>query len=543
MTSKIKQLLNGQSKTITGAAVVIGIASLASRLLGLLRDRVLAGEFGAGDVLDAYFAAFKIPDLVYNLLVLGALSAGFIPIFVQIYYNQKKESEAWQLVNNVLNIMTMGLILISGIFILFMPYLAPFVAPGFSGEKLEITIGLSRIMFLSPIFLGISNVFGGVLQSFKRFFVYSLAPIFYNLGIIIGALFFIRVWGVYGLALGVALGAFLHALIQIPTTISLGYRYRWLLDLKSWGIKKIARMMVPRTMGLAVSQINLLFMTIIASFLASGSLAIFNLANNLVSFPAGIFGVSFALASFPTLSGLATKEKLDEFIKNFSNTLRQILFFIIPFTVLFIVLRAQIVRVILGSGQFNWEDTILTADTLALFSLSLFAQSLLPLLVRSFFAFHDSRTPFYIGGLSMIINIILALFFSLKIGVAGLALAFSVSSLINMVFLWVLLRKKIGELDEKNISLSVFKFLIAGFIMAIFTQGMKYIIEPVFGTKTFIGIFLQGFMAGLVGLIVYGLICLWLKSPEMIVFYNSLRRRIFRRAIPEISDLSESEKI
>jgi putative peptidoglycan lipid II flippase len=539
----IKNILNGQSKTITSAAVVIGAASLASRLLGVFRDRVLAGEFGAGDVLDAYFAAFKIPDLVYNLLILGALSAGFIPVFVRIFYNDKKESEAWKLVNDLLNIMAVGLVVISAIFVLIMPYLMPFIAPGFSDEKLQITIGLSRIMFLSPIFLGLSNIFGGILQSFKRFFVYSLAPIFYNFGIIAGALFLVPRFGVYGLALGVVLGAFLHLLTQIPTSLHLGYHYAWSFNFKSWGIKRILRMMIPRTLGLAVTQINLVFMTIIASLLASGSLTIFNLANNLQSFPVGIFGVSFAIAAFPALSELATREDKGEFIKNFSNTTRQILFFLVPLTILFIVLRIQIVRVVLGSGQFDWEDTIVTAQTLAWFSFSLFAQALLPLLVRSFFAFHDSRTPFYIGLMSVVLNIALGWPLSLKYGIVGLALAFSISSIVNLILLWVLLKKRIHNLDEKYIAISVLKFSIAGFFMAIFTQGMKYVVEPFFGTDTFIGIFLQGFIAGLVGLGVYSLICLWLKSPEMIVFYNSLRRRLIKQALPEIESISEGEEI
>jgi putative peptidoglycan lipid II flippase len=538
-----KNILNGQSKTITSAAVVIGVASLASRLLGVFRDRVLAGEFGAGDILDAYFAAFKIPDLVYNLLVLGALSAGFIPVFVRIFYNDKKESEAWQLVNDLLNIMAIGLIVISAIFVLIMPYLMPFIAPGFSGEKLQITIGLSRIMFLSPIFLGLSNIFGGILQSFKRFFVYSLAPIFYNFGIIAGALFLVPRFGVYGLALGVVLGAFLHLITQIPTSLHLGYRYVWSFNFKSWGIKRILKMMVPRTLGLAVTQINLVFMTIIASLLVSGSLTIFNLANNLQSFPVGIFGVSFAIAAFPALSELAAKENKGEFIKNFSNTTRQILFFLVPLTILFIVLRIQIVRVILGSGQFDWNDTIITAQTLAWFSLSLFAQALLPLLVRAFFAFHDSRTPFYIGLVSVALNIALGWPLSLKYGIVGLALAFSASSIVNLILLWVFLKKRIKNLDEKYIAISLLKFSIAGIFMALATQGMKYVVEPFFGTDTFVGIFLQGFIAGIVGLGIYSLICLWLKSPEMIVFYNSLRRRLFKQILPEIESISEGEEI
>ncbi len=523
--------MNAKSRTITSAAFIIGLTGLISRLIGLLRDRVLAGQFGAGDVLDSYYAAFKIPDLVYNLLVLGALSAGFIPVFVKIFYDDKNESEAWKLVNDVLNLMVFGLLVVALIFILITPKLMPFIAPGFSGEKLKITIALTRVMFLSPILLGLSNIFGGILQSFKRFFVYSLAPIFYNFGIIIGALFFVNRWGAYGLAWGVVLGALLHLLTQLPTSFALGFHYRWTFDYRNWGVRRIVRMMVPRTLGLAVSQINLVFMTIIASLLASGSLAIFNLANNLQSFPSGIFGVSFAIASFPTLSLSARADQRPEFVKNYSNTTRQILFFVLPFTVLFIILRAQIVRVVLGSGRFGWEDTILTANSLALFSLSLFAQSLLPLQVRSFFALHDSRTPFFIGLFSVATNLILAWNFSGRLGVIGLALAFSLSNIINMILLWVFLKKKIGDLDEKKIGFSVLKFLIAALVMAIFTQGMKYLAEPVFGTRTFIGILLQGALAGLVGLLIYVLVLFWFKSEELASLINGLKKRWSKKGI------------
>ena len=534
-----KRLLNGESRTITSAAIIIGAASLASSFLGMFRDRILAGQFGAGDVLDTYYAAFRVPDLIYNLLVLGALSAGFIPIFTQFLQGDKSsENKAWKFTNEVLNILVIGLFILGAIFWLLAPILMPLITPGFSAAKMSATVGLTRIMFLSPLLLGLSSIFGSILQSFKRFLIYSLAPIFYNLGIIIGALFFVKWWGVYGLAYGVVLGAFLHMLVQIPSCKYLGWHYQMIWQWPSQGLKKLGKIMVPRTLTLAINQINLLVVTVIASTLAAGSLAVFNLANNLQLFPLGIFGISFAIAAFPTLSALALKENKTEFVHSFSNTTRQVLFFIIPSTALLLVLRAQIVRVILGSGNFSWENTILTINTLAMFTISLFAQALIPLLIRSFYAIHNALTPFLIGLFSAVANLVLSIYLSrpfdfldyhFELGVAGLALAFSLSSILNLILLWLALRLKTSNLDEKNISWSVLKIVIATLAMAAVVQFMKFGIEPYFGTQTFIGIFLQGLISGLVGIGIFIVVSLALKSQEMITFANALKRRIFKQ--------------
>ncbi len=373
----IKYLLTKKINSITIAATLVGLSSLLSRVLGFLRDRILAGQFGAGHDLDIYYAAFRIPDLMFNLLVLGALSAGFIPILTGLIKDSncgKKDNsnkEAWILSSNILNLLVITLFVISALGAIFAPYLMKVVTPGFSPENQMLTANVTRIMFLSPIFLGISSVLGGILQSFKRFFIYSLAPIMYNIGIILGALFLAPIWGVYGLAWGVVLGAFLHMGIQLPMAFKIGYRYRPIINLKSKYIRKIGIMMVPRTLTLGISQINLLVITIIASTLAGGSITVFNFANNLHFFPVGVFGISFAIAAFPSLSGVAfNRPKL---IANFSSTVRQILFFVVPSTVFLLTLRAQIVRVVLGAGKFDWEDTVLTIHTLSFFAIGLFA--------------------------------------------------------------------------------------------------------------------------------------------------------------------------
>lgn len=546
----IRKLFRGQINSITIAAILVAASSLVSRFLGIFRDRILAGEFGAGDTLDVYYAAFRVPDLIFNLLILGALSAGFIPTLTclikdpkcekRTLFKNKSNNEVWTLSNNLLNILGIAVFLLSFLGIIFSPLLTKLIAPGFSSEKQELVAGLTRIMFLSPMFLGISSIFGGILQSFKRFFVYSLSPIMYNLGIIFGALYFVPSFGVYGLAWGVILGAFLHMAIQIPTLVSLGYKYKPILDLKNKNIRDIGRMMIPRVMSLGISQINLLVITIIASSLASGSLSVFNFANNLGSFPVGVFGISFAVAAFPTFSQLAFDKK--KLVASFSNVFRQILFFVVPSTVLLLTLRAQIIRVVLGTGEFDWTDTVLTINTLGFFTISLFAQASLPLLVRVFYARHDSKTPFFIGLISAAFNVVLSVYFSKVYGVSGLALAFSIATIINFILLWVFLRIEIGGMDEVRILNSAIKFSVAAIASGLAIQGIKENIAPFVDMAKVWGVFAQGFLAGLFGIVVYLAFCSLLKSEEFSSFWISFKNRLPWKKV-ETGDQGEARGI
>lgn len=534
MRHMIRKLLTCKIDSITIAAGLVAVSSLVSRLLGIFRDRILAGEFGAGDTLDVYYAAFRIPDFIFNLIVLGAISAGFIPILTSLIKNNfakikglvsgKENEDAWRFANNLLNILGLALLAISVVGIIFAPQLMKLIAPGFSPEKQLIASNLTRIMFLSPLFLGISSILGGILQTFKRFFVYSLSPILYNIGIIFGALYLVPFLGVYGLAWGVVLGAFLHMAVQAPMVFKLGFRYRAIINFKSQELLRLGRMMIPRTMSLGLSQINLLVITIIASTLASGSLAVFNLANNLQSFPVGIFGISFAIAAFPTLSAVAFDR--DKLIENFSRTVRQILFFLIPATVLLLTLRAQIVRVILGTGEFGWRDTLLTIDTLSYFAISLFAQALIPLLIRVFYARQNSKTPFIIGLFSVCLNVALSLIFAPKYGVAGLALAFSLASIFNFAVLWLVLYGELGSMNEEKILFSTVKFSIAAIACGVMVQGAERVVEPYVNMNTFIGIFTQSLTAGLLGIFIYISVCALLKSEELLHFYGAIKCRL-----------------
>jgi integral membrane protein MviN len=523
-----KKIFGGKINSIAVAAVLVAASSLISRLLGVVRDRILASQFGAGVQLDIYYAAFRVPDLLFNLIVLGALSAGFIPIFsglVKNFSDPKKDDEnadAWKLANNVINLLSLLLIIFSALGVIFAPFLVRLITPGFSTEAQISTVSLTRIMFLSPLFLGISGVLGGMLQSFRRFLIYSLAPIFYNLGIIAGVIWFSNWFGLSGLAWGVVFGAFLHMLIQIPAVYALGFRYSLSVNFKDRATRKIGKLMVPRTLSLAITQIDLLVTTVIASGLVAGSLTVFNLANNLQSFPVGIFGVSFAIAAFPALSQNAfNREKLEA---TFSATLRQIFFFVIPATVLLITLRAQVIRVVLGAGAFGWQDTILTMNTLAFFSISLFAQASIPLMVRVFYARHDSRTPFYLGVFTVVTDIILCLILSKTMGVIGLALAYSISNILNFLLLWTWLHFSVGNLGINQIIKSTIKFSLAAIGAGITVQLMKGFIVPAIDMTRFSGVFVQLIVAGIAGSIVYLILCYLLGSEELMTFINSLRR-------------------
>jgi len=308
-------------------AIIIAAASLASRFLGLFRDRVLASEFGAGHILDSYYAAFRIPDLIFNLLILGALSAALIPVFSSILF--KDEKRAWQVLNNFLNIVLV--FLIGTLFIIFVgaPLFVKIITPGFSGEQLTNTILLTRIMLLSPLLFAFSSVIGGVLNSFGRFFVYSLAPILYNLGIICGALYLVPIWGLSGLAWGVVFGAMAHLLVQLPTFIRVGFRPMKIFNLKDPDFRRMIYLMLPVTLGLAATQINFLIDNIIGSTLQEGSIAVFNLANNIAGFPVGLVGISFAVSCFPLLSYAYNHQKHKVFSDSFTKTFNLIVYLMI----------------------------------------------------------------------------------------------------------------------------------------------------------------------------------------------------------------------
>ncbi|MFA6909406.1 MAG: murein biosynthesis integral membrane protein MurJ [Patescibacteria group bacterium] len=522
-----QRIWNRINTTVTGGAIVIAAASVLSRLLGLVRDRLLASSFGAGDVLDSYYAAFKLPDLIFNILVLGALSSAFIPVFIR-YISQRKENEtmqsAWEMASAVLNILLIGLIAVGILCFIFADYLMPLIAPGFTGEKREITIHLTRIMLVAIVFFGASNIATGILTSFKKYLNFAFAPVMYNLGIIFGILVLVPRMGIYGLGYGVVIGAVAHLLVQLPSIMKLGFRYRPVLSLKHPGVREVGKLMLPRAFGLAVSQVEQLMSTIIGSTLAAGSVAVFSLANNLQSFPINVVGVSLAVATFPIFSEAFARNDVGHFVSHFSKAFRRILFLIIPTSVLILLLRAQIVRVVLGSGNFSWQDTYLTAQTIGFFSLSLFAQSLIPMLARSFYALHDTKTPVKVGIVSVAINVGVALAITPMLGVVGLGISFSLASVVNMMALLLILRRRVGYLDDHQIAWSTVKVLLISAIMGAIIIGMKYFLALGVDMSTFVGIFIQGVGAGLVGIVSYIILAIMFRCDEISLITRWVQR-------------------
>lgn len=522
-----KNLITRKS-SIWEATAVLAVASLVSRIFGLIRDRTLAAHFGAGDVLDAYFAAFKIPDLIFNLLILGALSSAFIPIFTEyIQKNGGDKKEAWGLVSSLVNF---GVIILTGILLLaavFAPVLVDIIAPGFGPDKQMMVINLMRVMLLAPLFFGLSNLAGGILNSFKNFLAYALAPIVYNVGIIIGVIYLVPQYGYIGLAYGVVLGAFMHMLIQLPGVFAFGYRYRLHIDLRHPALKRMALLMLPRTIGIAVSQINVVINTVIASTLAVGSVAVFNLADNLQSLPISIFGISFAIAIFPTLAEKYSLQKINEFRNDFVQVFRQIIFFIIPTMVLYWLLRAQIVRLVLGAGEFGWEDTRFTVSVLAFFTFGMVAYALIPLLARSFYALHDTKTPLLTGIIALVVNVTAALILIRYLNVVGLAAALSIAGLLNMALLMFFLNKRLNGLPWRQIGLFLSKVGVSVVIMGGVGYLMLRVANLIVTTHTFWGLLAQTAITAVVAVFVYLALATIFKIPEVKVILKPMK--LFKR--------------
>ncbi len=504
------KLFKKQKTSVRAAALILGIATLASRFVGIIRDRLLSGTFGAGPELDAYYAAFRTPDLIYNLFVLGAITAGFIPIFTATLAKEGVETDDGigergnDLASALMTVLGVGLTVLAAVGIAIAPYAVALLTPGFAGPQRELTVALTRIMFVSPVFLGLSSVLGGILQTKRRFFVYAVAPVMYNVGIILGTLFLAPTMGIRGAAIGVAIGAFAHLVVQAFACGAVGFKFRFRWNPTDEGVVGIARQTLPRVASLAVGQINLFILVGVASTIGAGSIAVFTLANNLQNFPVGILGVSFAVAAFPLISELAAKGRKQELVEQFTRTVRTVLFLVVPATVLMLLLRAQIVRVILGSGRFDWNDTIDTANTLAWLTMSLFAQALYPLVVRVFFALKDVKTPLVISVITVIIERVLAwVFVSHGYGTPGLAVAFSIASIFDVTVLWVMLKHRTGTLGEKEIIRALLQMSIAGVAMAGVIQGVKALVAAMVNMQTFWGILTQGLVAGLIGLAVY----------------------------------------
>ena len=529
----LKGLLNSRQNTVTGAAIVLTVAVLLSRVLGLLRDRILAGAFGASINLDVYFAAFRIPDLVYSIIFAGGVIVSLLPLFSDL--QNKDEKKSWDTINNILNIFIVCFFIFSALFFIFTPQIISSMVSGFSPEAKEMTISLSRLIFISVFFFGLSSIFSTVLNYFNRFVAYSIAPILYNLGIILGTVFLSPYWGVFGAGMGVVLGAFMHFLIQVPAAIQCGYRYRAFIDLKSRELREFVGLIIPRTIASSSSQINFIVITFIASGIGAGAISVFNLSNNLRYLPVGIIGVSFATAVFPFLSKLWTEQKKEEFHFHFRKVFSQVLYISFPIGVLMFVLRNEIVGIILKTGEFGASAAEITAAALGIYILSTFAQCLVPVLLRGFFSLKDTLTPTIVAIFFVIANIYLSFFFvgvfsysnfftsfvknvlgldgAMAFPVLGLVLAFNAGLLMEFILLFFLFWKTAGDFGIKEITISFLKILFSSVLAASAAYYSLPFVKSLFGDSLG-GLIMQFSSACLAAFIVYCILSMILKIEE-----------------------------
>lgn len=542
----IGKILNFKTKTISIAALLLAVSSLISYALGALRDNLLANLL-PNKLADVYWAAFRIPDFIYGILITGGITAAFLPVFASFFKNSQKEAQA--LFRDVFTVFLLCLLCLSALFFIIAPFLAKLTVPGFSALQKEQVAVLMRIMFLSPILLGASAIFSVVLQYFDLFYAFALAPIFYNIGILIGILFLYPAMGFSGLAFGVVLGALLHLLVQVVPAMKIGFSpgFSFLIKEKR-GLVKIFKLTGPRIIGSAAYHINLIVITAIASTLTAGSIKIFNLSNNLYCVPIGLVGLSFASAVFPSLSRSYAARDKEKFLEVFSRILQNILFFILPLSGLLFILRAQVVRLLYGTqlaskSFFGWWETRLTASSLGVLSVSLFAACLIPFLARAFFALHDTKMPVKIALVSIVLNVALAFIFvrafsfpnafrqfienflKLKnvsgISVLGLSMALSISTIFQFFWLLLELKAKLHHLClaglKKFLVKSAFVTLLASFI-AYLTLKFVGLFVPTYKVA---GLLVQTVLAGLAGCLVYFCLC-WLmkmKEPKQILRY------------------------
>jgi putative peptidoglycan lipid II flippase len=553
MVSRILRIFQRESSRITEAAFLIGGFSLLSQLLGLFRDRALAHFLGPSTSLDIYYAAFRIPDIIFNSVSTLVSITVLIPFFIGLIEHdpEKNTNKAAHLLNQIFTVFITGIGFIALVIYGLMPQLVHYVAPGFSPADMAQLVSVSRLMLLSPIFLGLSNLFMTVTQMYKRFLAYALSPVFYNLGIIFGIFFLLPRFGVYGLAMGVAIGAFCHMLMQLPVLRAHGFRLMFTKNIDWKEMRRILMLSLPRTLALSLSSITFSILVAIATTLTKGSVSIFNFSFNLQAVPITIIGLSYSVAVFPALSAAYAKGSITEFKKQILTVARQIIFWSLPVVVMFIVLRAQIVRVILGSGRFSWSDTRLTAAALALFMLSVLAQSLIGLLVRGYYAAGKTRRPLVVNLIFTALEVFTSLmclyafhhFPVFRYFIEGmlrvsdvpgteilmLALGYSLGTLLNYYALWILFQRDfLKKGDAKELKDTVFQSFCAAFLMGAVTYVFLGVFDNIFPLTTFWGLLGQAFFSGVIG-ISFGIgVLKLLKSKELVTIGNALKHKIWK---------------
>lgn len=438
MKKSIATFTNLRARPFERGAIILLITSGFSYALGLLRDRALAGTFGASDLLDAYQASFIVPDIIFNLFVAGALTAAFIPVFTDLR-TRRQNAEAARLAGTLL-VVGVGVLLVAGAaaFALASP-LTELVAPGFSPQKHALLANLTRIMLLSPLLFLVSNLLGSMLVSTKRFLFYGLSPALYNLGIIFGALTLAPVFGIYGVAVGTIIGAGMHLLIRL---IDLRRAHLRLIPSPTFSpaVKKVVLLMLPRMIGLTAMQIQLWAFVAIASTLGEGAVTVYSLARNFQSFPVSLIGIAFATSLFPLLAESASRRSHTQYTRRLIKGSLTTLAFVVPAALAMYVLRIPIVSILVGTGQFDPQAVARTAAVLGMYTISIPAESLVHIFARAFYALHNTLIPVSVSIAAIITSITSAYLLAQQLGTIGIPAGFAIGTGLQALLLLFLLR-------------------------------------------------------------------------------------------------------
>lgn len=550
MVKRVIKLMHSEIRGLHQAAYVLAVFAFGSQILALVRDRLLAHSFGADSELDLYYTAFRIPDLLFVLFV-SVLSVYVLLPFVASARAERGEAAAAQVLAQVFTLFLGVYAVIAGILFFSIPYLIPYLFPGFAADNEMLTL-LIRILLFQPFLLGISSLFGVVTQLSQRFVIFALSPLIYNLGIIFGIAVLYPYYGLPGLVGGVVIGAVGHLLVQWPlmrqSALSFG-----LVSSIDWSLfRTIIQTAIPRALTLSIHQLVLLLFVGVATTMTVGSVAVFQFAFNLQSVPLAIIGMSYSVAAFPVLADLFARKEREAFNNHVLTAMRHIIFWSLPIAGLFIVLRAQIVRVVLGSGEFDWSDTRLTAAVLAMFVIGLLAQSLLLLLVRAFYAVGKTRLPLYVamGGALMSLGAaafglwLFALSSNLATSIASvfrlsgvegvevivLATAFVVGTLIEAVVLFVLTVRTF-ELSWRTLLKQFGQAMAASSAGAAAAYSTLVFIVDGVNQETLIGILLQGAVAGIVGIVAIVGVYYLLGSRELFEISRSFRAKFEKQSV------------
>jgi putative peptidoglycan lipid II flippase len=543
MVQQVMKTVYREIRGLHQAAYILAIFTVGSQLLALIRDRVLAHQFGAGPELDLYYTAFRIPDVLYVLF------ASTLSVYVLIpFVSQKLEQgvdAARAFLSQFLTLFIVFYSIVALCAIIWAPYIASVFFPGFTNNQ-ETLVLLMRLLLIQPLLLGISSLFGVVTQLEHRFILYALSPLLYNLGIIIGAVFLYPSIGIAGLACGVLLGAVGHVCIQLPTIIRSPLRPRFSFAWSMTDAQQVLRTSLTRAVTLSLHQIVLLGLVGFASIMAAGSVSVLQFAYNLQSVPLAIIGVSYSVAAFPLLAQLYAEGKFDALRHNVTMALKHIVFWSVPVMVLLIVIRAQFVRTILGSGAFDWNDTRLTAALLAVFMVSLTAQAFHLFIVRALYAVGNTRIPFYVtlfssafgliaafllyavfvtgSPLSQFLEAALRLQGVVGIEVLALPMGYSLALIAHSVALLILSRKHI-YVSLRAVAIACVKALIAALAAGVVAYVSLNFFVRFFDADTLLTILAQGAIATIVGLVVYGGVQYLLRSAELNEICQTIRRR------------------